>query len=186
MPTQTLVNRGSGNDPTKCPRCQLPVHTKTLETTLVKLLLHLSDANEWNNMDFFLWIVLSNPGPWFGYEYRIYLKILLNTLRPRRNMRHFTDDIFKCIFLNENVWISIKTSLKFVPKGSFNIIPALVEITAWRIHASLGLNELRYMCSCVTISVLFCFHKRVFIVPVYSCNRYSTELLLCSIRTDNW
>ena len=24
-------------------------------------------------------------------------------------------DIFKCIFLNENVWISIKISLKFVP-----------------------------------------------------------------------
>ena len=24
------------------------------------------------------------------------------------------DDIFKCIFLNENIWISIKISLKFV------------------------------------------------------------------------
>ena len=27
------------------------------------------------------------------------------------------DDIFKCILLNENVRISIKISLKFVPKG---------------------------------------------------------------------
>ena len=26
----------------------------------------------------------------------------LNTLRPRQNGRHFADDIFKCIFLNEN------------------------------------------------------------------------------------
>ena len=26
-----------------------------------------------------------------------------NTLRPRQNGRHFPDDIFKCIFLNENV-----------------------------------------------------------------------------------
>ena len=26
----------------------------------------------------------------------------INTLRPRQNGRHFTDDIFKCIFLNEN------------------------------------------------------------------------------------
>ena len=26
------------------------------------------------------------------------------------------DNIFKCIFLNENVWIFIKMSLKFVPK----------------------------------------------------------------------
>ena len=42
------------------------------------------------------------------------------------------DDIFKCIFLNENVWISIKISLKFVPKGLINNIPALVQIMAWR------------------------------------------------------
>ena len=32
----------------------------------------------------------------------------LNTLRVRQNGCHFTDDIFKCIFLNENVWIPIK------------------------------------------------------------------------------
>ena len=29
--------------------------------------------------------------------------------------RHFADDIFRCISLNENVWISIKISLKFIP-----------------------------------------------------------------------
>ena len=40
-----------------------------------------------------------------------------NTLSPGQNGHHFTDDIFKCIFLNENVWISIKISLNFVPKG---------------------------------------------------------------------
>ena len=43
----------------------------------------------------------------------------------RDNGRHFPDDIFKCIFLNENVSISIKISLKFVPKGQINEIPAL-------------------------------------------------------------
>ena len=32
----------------------------------------------------------------------------LNTLRPRQSGRHFPDDIFKSIFLNENVCISIK------------------------------------------------------------------------------
>ena len=43
---------------------------------------------------------------------------------------------------------SIKISLKFVPKGPINNIPALVQITAWhrsvyrRIYVSLGLNEL--------------------------------------------
>ena len=57
---------------------------------------------------------------------------LLNTLRPRQNGRHFADDIFKCIFLNENVWTPIKISLKFVPKGPINNIQALVQIMAWR------------------------------------------------------
>ena len=56
----------------------------------------------------------------------------VNSLRPRRNRRHLADDIFKCIFLNENVWISITVSLKFVPKGPINNIPALVQIMAWR------------------------------------------------------
>ena len=28
--------------------------------------------------------------------------LILNTLRPGENRRHFTDDIFKCIFFNEN------------------------------------------------------------------------------------
>ena len=36
----------------------------------------------------------------------------VNTLRPRQNGRHFPDDIFKCIFLDENVLILIKISLK--------------------------------------------------------------------------
>ena len=31
----------------------------------------------------------------------------INTLRPKQNGRHFADDIFKCILLNENVWITI-------------------------------------------------------------------------------
>ena len=55
-----------------------------------------------------------------------------NTLGPRQNGRHFADDIFKCIFLNENVWISIKISFDFVPKGPINNISALVQIMAWR------------------------------------------------------
>ena len=38
----------------------------------------------------------------------------------------FPDDIFKCIFLNENVLILIKISLKFVPKGQINNFPPLV------------------------------------------------------------
>ena len=56
---------------------------------------------------------------------------IVNTLRPRQNGRHFADDIFKRIFVNENILILIKISLKFVPKGAINSIPALVQIMAW-------------------------------------------------------
>ena len=36
------------------------------------------------------------------------------------------DNTFKCKFVNENIWISIKVSLKCVPKGPINNMPALV------------------------------------------------------------
>ena len=56
---------------------------------------------------------------------------VFNTLRPRQNGRRFADDTFKRIFLNENVRISIKISMKFVPKGPIDNNPALVQIMAW-------------------------------------------------------
>ena len=66
---------------------------------------------------------------------------VVNTLRPRRNEQHFADDIFKRIFFNENVWISIKISLKFVPKGPINNIPELIQIMAWRRSGDKPLSE---------------------------------------------
>ena len=66
---------------------------------------------------------------------------MVNTLRPRPNGRHFTDDIFKCIFLNENMRISIKFSLKFVAKGPINNVPPLVQIMAWRRTGDKPLSE---------------------------------------------
>ena len=65
-----------------------------------------------------------------------------NTLRLRQNGRHFIDNIFKCIFFNENVWIPIKISLKFVPKGPINNIPALVQMMAWHQLGDKPLSEL--------------------------------------------
>ena len=65
----------------------------------------------------------------------------LNTLRPRQNGRHFADDTFKRIFLNENVRSSIWISLKFVPKGPINNIPALIQIMAWRRPGDKPLSE---------------------------------------------
>ena len=65
----------------------------------------------------------------------------LNTLGPRQNGRHFPDDIFKCISLNEDVWTSLKISLKFVPNVRINNIPALVQIMAWRRPGDKPLSE---------------------------------------------
>ena len=65
----------------------------------------------------------------------------INTLRPRQNGRHFVDGTFKSIFMNENVWIQIKISLKFVPKGPINNNPAFVQIMAWRRSGDKPLSE---------------------------------------------
>ena len=65
----------------------------------------------------------------------------VNTLRPRPNGRRFADDTFKRIFLNENVRISIKVSLNFVPKGTINNNPTLVQIMAWRRLGDKPLSE---------------------------------------------
>ena len=75
------------------------------------------------------------------YKFKINIYLPDYTLRPRQNGRHFSDDIFKCIFSNENVWIPIKISLKFVPRGLINNVPALVHIIAWRRTGDKPLSE---------------------------------------------
>ena len=53
----------------------------------------------------------------------------------------FPDDIFKCLFLNENVWITIKILLNFVPQGPIYNIPEFVQIMAWRRPGGKPLSE---------------------------------------------
>ena len=55
----------------------------------------------------------------------VLVPLWVNTLSLRQNDRHLTDDIFKCIFLNENVCFSIEILLKIVPEVPINTIPAL-------------------------------------------------------------
>ena len=69
---------------------------------------------------------------WYCWESMAWQVPSHKHIEAETNGRHFTDDIFKCIFLNENVWIPIKISLKFVPKGPVNNISALVLMRAWR------------------------------------------------------
>ena len=78
-----------------------------------------------------MWIILSRLSCVNG----------INTLRPGQDGRRFPDDTFERIFLNENIVIVIKSSLKFVPNGPINNIPALVQIMAWRRPGDKPLSE---------------------------------------------
>ena len=75
------------------------------------------------------------------YQTTMRTAALLNTSRLRQNGSHFPDDIFKCIFMNEDVRILIKISLKFVPKDPINNNPALVQIMAWHRSGDKPLSE---------------------------------------------
>ena len=85
----------------------------------------------------------------------------INTLRPRQNERRFADYILKCFYLNENVWIPIKISLRFVPKAPINNIPALVQIMAWHRPGDKPLSEpmvvslLTHICIWVNLSYVW-------------------------------
>ena len=95
------------------------------------------------------------------------VSLTINTLRPKRNRRHYAGDIFKCIFFNQNVKNTIKISLKFVLKGPINNISVLFQIMVsrrpddkpssepmvvrWLRHIR-GLNEL------ITLIGLYCLY----------------------------
>ena len=94
---------------------------------------HGMQLPHWLSPGTIVWISLDMKNSFANLQYivRLFEFNSINTLRPRQNGRHFADDIFKYIFLIENVWIPIKISLMFVLQGSINKIPALVQIMAW-------------------------------------------------------
>ena len=79
--------------------------------------------------------------------------VQVNTLRLRKKGRRFADDIFKCIFFNEDVWILLKISLKFLPKVRINNIPAFVQIMTWRRPGDKPLSEP------IVVSLLYMRHS---------------------------
>ena len=89
---------------------------------------------------------------WIQFILKAYI-CPFNTLRPRQNGRHFADDTFKRIFVYVNVKILIEISLKFVPKGPINNIPALVQIMAWRRPGDKPLSEPMLVCLLTHICV---------------------------------
>ena len=115
----------------------------------------------------------------------------VNTLRPRQNGRHFADDMFKCVFLNENVWIPIEISLTFVPKGWINNNPALFQIMAWRRPGDKPLSEPMMVSSlthiCVTrpqwvklVDELLKSFK-----PLWSWHNYHSRKFISTFRLQN-
>ena len=107
---------------------------------------HSQDSRRMRNPQFYVYMV---RGPLHVPNVII---IVLNPLRPRQNGHQFTDDIIKYIFLNENVWVSIKISLEFVPRGPVNNIPVLVQIMTWRrpgdkpLSEPMGASSLTHIC----------------------------------------
>ena len=73
----------------------------------------------------------------------LYALMANNSSPPGQDGPHLADDIFTLIFLNENVQISIKFPLKFVPKSPINNIPVLVQIMDWRRPGDKSLSELK-------------------------------------------
>ena len=65
----------------------------------------------------------------------------ISTLRPRRNDRHVPDDIFKHIFLNQNIRFLIDILMNFVPYGPIDCQSRLVQLIAWRLADDKPLSE---------------------------------------------
>ena len=120
-----------------------------------------------------------DSSPNYGLQAICHILPMFDTLRLRQNGRHFPDDICKCIFLNENVWISIRISLKFVAKGPINNIPALVQIMARRRPGNKPLSELVMVSLLTHISITrpqwvnSLLHIHSFFVKCYVCRKYN-------------
>ena len=61
---------------------------------------------------------------------------------PWQNGCLFADDIFKCIFFNENITISIRIPLKSVSKCPIDNKSPMVQLMAWRPTGDMALYEL--------------------------------------------
>ena len=71
----------------------------------------------------------SDPCTTFAFQSSMQMCLLSDpaiTHLGRDKMASIPDDIFKCIFLNENIWIVIANSLTFILKCQINNIPALI------------------------------------------------------------
>ena len=68
------------------------------------------------------------------YFYVSYNKFITTGVNssPGQHGHHFTDNIFKCIFINEKLCILIWIPLNFVPMGPIDNESTSVQVMAWR------------------------------------------------------
>ena len=95
--------------------------------------------------------------------YAVFKVVAAQHIEARQNGWHFPGDIFKCIFLNENVWIPNTIWLKFIPNSPIDNNTVLVQMMARRRTGAESLSELMmgsdrdaYMCH----SDLSCLYER--------------------------
>ena len=127
------------------------------------------------NADPDLWCYIMSPGP------NQLTHKGFNTLRLRQNGCHLPDGIFKYIFLNENVWLLIKVSLKFVPKGPISNNTALVQIMAWRRPGDKSLSEPMV----VTILTHICVTRPQWVNNSYSITNFGHRRLVISYHQQD-
>ena len=76
--------------------------------------------------------------------------VLLKHIEAETNGSQIPDDVFKCIFLNGNLWILIKISLKFVPNGPITLTPYMVlQLFATRFAAYAGGIRVSFIQPCL-------------------------------------
>ena len=115
--------------------------------------------SDWCRSDYkLIWIIVTILG-FLQWQYILWF----NTLRDRQYGRHFAGDILQCIFVNENIWISIDIHYSLFRveltlfQHWFRYWLGADQATSyylnqwcwanWRMNASLGFNEFIHDCS---------------------------------------
>ena len=107
----------------------------SLKITESKWQPHVPGANDLILWTQNVWIPPDHRDAWIQQAIVLQTKQLtwiFNSSPPGQNGRHFSDNVFRCIFVNGKFCILIKISLKLVLKGPINSIPSLVQMMAWR------------------------------------------------------
>ena len=120
-----------------------------------------------------------------AWKHTVESSLHFNTLRLRQNSHHFPEDIFMCIFLNENLSILNKTSLKFVPKVWLNNIPTLVQTMAWCGSGDKPLSEpmMGSLLTRICVTQPHCVNGAF---PCGICPHDGTVSCLCHLGKNSW